>query len=178
MRVNMKIALTVLFLSGLVLSAIGCNRDANDENMPEIPTLPLVSNDGNVTDVNTMASVEGQKIFLKTSTGTLSMTLIDNAATRQLVALCSKGELTVKMQQYGGFEMVGSLPLSLPASDRQITTTVGDVMLYNGNQLVIFLSSNSWSYTRLGKIDGGSVEEVKNFFGGDKAVVVLSLPKK
>ena len=26
-------------------------------------------------------------------------------------------------------------------------------MLYQGNQIVLFYGSNSWSYTRLGKID-------------------------
>ena len=32
-------------------------------------------------------------------------------------------------------------------------TTAGDIVLYNGNNIVMFYGSNSWSYTRIGKID-------------------------
>lgn len=57
------------------------------------------------------------------------------------------------MSDYSGFEKVGSLGTSLPASNSQTTTQAGDFVLYNGNQIVVFYGSNSWSYTRLGYID-------------------------
>ncbi|HIT59831.1 MAG TPA: hypothetical protein IAC33_01005 [Candidatus Fimousia stercorigallinarum] len=61
--------------------------------------------------------------------------------------------ITIRMSDYGGFEKVGSLGESLPTSDRQTTTEEGDIVLYSGNQIVIFYGANSWSYTRLGHVD-------------------------
>lgn len=77
-------------------------------------------------------------------------TLESNQAAQALVR---NGPLTLAMQDYAGFEKVGPLGASLPASDVQTTTQSGDIVLYNGNQIVIFYGSNSWSYTRLGHID-------------------------
>ena len=49
--------------------------------------------------------------------------------------------------------LVGALGTSLPTNNSQTTTQAGDIVLYQGNQIVLFYGSNSWSYTRLGKID-------------------------
>ena len=57
------------------------------------------------------------------------------------------------MSDYAGFEKVGALGTSLPTNNSQTTTQAGDIVLYQGNQIVLFYGSNSWSYTRLGKID-------------------------
>lgn len=80
-------------------------------------------------------------------------TLENNQAALALVDMMRNGPLTLAMQDYTGFEKVGPLGASLPASDVQTTTQSGDIVLYNGNQIVIFYGSNSWSYTRLGHID-------------------------
>ena len=48
-------------------------------------------------------------------------------------------------------------------------------MLYQGNQMVIFYGSNSWSYTRLGKIDGATVSNLRQFLGNGDIVLNLSL---
>lgn len=61
--------------------------------------------------------------------------------------------LTIEMEDYSGFEKVGSLGMKLPSNDRQMTTNPGDIVLYNGNQIVIFYGSNSWSYTKIGTIE-------------------------
>ena len=80
-------------------------------------------------------------------------TLESNQAAQALVDMMRNGPLTLAMQDYTGFEKVGPLGASLPVSDVQTTTQSGDIVLYNGNQIVIFYGSNSWSYTRLGHID-------------------------
>ena len=69
-------------------------------------------------------------------------------------ALKKLAPLTVKMSAYGGFEQVGNLGRTLPRNDTHINTKPGDIVLYSGNQIVIFHGSNSWAYTRLGKITG------------------------
>ena len=61
--------------------------------------------------------------------------------------------MTIALDDYGGFEKVGSLGRSLTASNSQTTTAAGDIVLYNSSNIVMFYGSNSWSYTRLGKID-------------------------
>ena len=77
----------------------------------------------------------------------------------------------------GGFEIWGALGFSLPTSDQQITAQPGDVILYNGSNICIFYGSNSWSYTRLGKIEGLSESELRSFLkaGESNISVTLSL---
>ncbi len=84
---------------------------------------------------------------------TFSATLEDNDAANALASMLEEGPLTLNLADYGGFEKVGSLGTGLPASDSQTITKSGDIVLYNGDQIVIFYGSNSWSYTRLGRID-------------------------
>ena len=79
--------------------------------------------------------------------------LEDNEAAREFAQMLP---ISVEMRDYGGFEKVGSLGKSLTSSDSQTTTVVGDIVLYNSDQIVIFYGSNSWSYTRLGHIDNFS----------------------
>ena len=88
-----------------------------------------------------------------------------------------KGNITVNASEYGGFEKVGDLGFSLPTSDQQITAQPGDVILYNGSNICIFYGSNSWSYTRLGKIEGLSESELRSFLkaGESNISVTLSL---
>lgn len=81
---------------------------------------------------------------------TFTAVLEDNAAAREFAEMLP---LTVEMREYGGFEKVGSLGKNLTSSDRQTTTTAGDIVLYNSNQIVMFYGSNSWSYTRLGRVE-------------------------
>ena len=81
--------------------------------------------------------------------------------------------LTVKMHQYGGFEQVGSLGKNLPRNDKRITASAGDIVLYSGNQIVIFYGSNTWEYTKLGRITGKSESELKSLL--DKSSVTLTI---
>ena len=70
-----------------------------------------------------------------------------------LLTMMQEKLITIQMTDYSGFEKVGALGTSLPTTNSQTTTQSGDIVLYQGNQIVIFYGSNSWSYTRLGKID-------------------------
>ena len=115
------------------------------------------------------------KVLLKVGENSMTATLTDNEATRELTKLLEQGDITVRMNDYGGFEKVGALPQSFPTSNTQITTEPGDIMLYQGNQIVIFYGSNSWSYTRLGKIDGATVSSLRQFLGNGNITMTLSL---
>lgn len=105
------------------------------------------------------------KIYLTVGEKTVSATLAGNAATQELMTLLQNGPVTIQMHDYGGFEKVGELPKSFTTSDTHISTVPGDIMLYQGNNMVIFYGTNSWSYTSLGKIDNATAETVKQFLG-------------
>ena len=127
-----------------------------------------------VTMISFMASSQ-TKVLLKVGGNSLTATLTDNEATRELTKLLEQGDITIRMSDYGGFEKVGALPQSFPTSNTQITTVPGDIMLYQGNQMVIFYGSNSWSYTRLGKIDGATASNLRQFLGNGNITLTLSL---
>ena len=127
-----------------------------------------------LTMISFMASSQ-TKVLLKVGGSTMTATLTNNEATRELTKLLGQGDVTIHMSDYGGFEKVGALPQSLPTSNTQITTAPGDIMLYQGNQMVIFYGSNSWSYTPLGKIDGATVSNLRQFFGNGSITLTLSL---
>ena len=78
--------------------------------------------------------------------------LEENDAVSALIEMMEEGPVTLEMDDYSGFEKVGPLGTSLPASNSQTTTQAGDIVLYQGNQIVMFYGSNSWSYTRIGHI--------------------------
>lgn len=93
------------------------------------------------------------KMNVQVGDSTFTATLASNAAVDSFVQMMKSAPVVLQMSDYSGFEKVGSLGTSLPTSNSQTTTQAGDIVLYNGNQIVIFYGSNSWSYTRLGKID-------------------------
>ena len=90
----------------------------------------------------------------------------DNDSVRALEELAGAEGLTVALSGYGGFEQVGSLGTRLPRSDVQTVTGPGDIVLYSGNSIVLFYGSNSWAYTRLGKIQGLDESELRQLLGG------------
>ena len=83
-----------------------------------------------------------QKLYITIDGKTLSVELVDNVATQTLVAVLQEGDITYEAHDYGGFEKVGALGRSLPTNDTQTTTQAGDVILYSGNQIVLFYGSN------------------------------------
>lgn len=99
----------------------------------------------------------------------------ENNAVEELFSLLENGAITVRTQRYGGFEQVGSLPQSITNDDKQMTTTAGDIVLYNGNSIVLFYGSNSWAYTKLGRIDGMSAEEIKKLLDVEELVITVAL---
>ena len=93
------------------------------------------------------------KMQIQVGDHTFTATLENNPATEALAEMMKAAPIEIQMRDYSGFEKVGLLGTSLPAEDRQTTTQAGDIVLYTGNQIVLFYGSNSWSYTRLGRID-------------------------
>lgn len=98
---------------------------------------------------------EDEPVKMKVTVGEtgFTATLADNEAVDALVEMMESGPVVLQMRDYASFEKVGPLGKSLPASNRQMTTQAGDIVLYQGDQIVMFYGTNSWSYTRIGHID-------------------------
>ena len=104
---------------------------------------------------------------------TFTATLENNTAVEELVEMMKERPVTINMDDYSGFEKVGSLGRNLTTSNRQTTTDAGDIVLYNGNNIVMFYGSNSWSYTRIGKID--DLTDWKKALGSGSITAVFTI---
>ena len=126
---------------------------------------------------NSMGETLVEKLYVTIGEVTHSVTLEDNVATRSMVAALRTGDITYTAHDYGGFEKVGAPGQSFPSDDHRIGTSAGDLVLYEGDNVCIFYGSNSWSYTRIGKFDNLSADEVRRFVkaGQGKVTVTLSL---
>ena len=117
---------------------------------------------------------KAETMRLKIGETEVSVAWEDNESVDALKELARDG-LSIPMSMYGGFEQVGPIGKDLPREDRQTTTQAGDIVLYSGNQLVIFYGSNTWAYTRLGKIVDKSASELTELLGSGDAAVTLTM---
>ena len=97
----------------------------------------------------------------------------NNEAVTALKEMVNNNPLTINMSMYGGFEQVGALGANLPANDTRIVTEPGDIVLYSGNQMVVFYGSNTWSYTRLGKIKNKTETQLKELLSNGNVKITL-----
>ena len=98
----------------------------------------------------------------------------NNESVSALAELAANG-LTIQMSMYGGFEQVGSIGQRLPSQDKQTTTSSGDIVLYSSSQLVVFYGSNSWAYTRLGRITDKTPQEMRDLLGNGDVTITLTV---
>lgn len=128
---------------------------SNDEN-----------NEGKTMDSKLTFAVNGEDILVEWA---------DNESVEVLKKLAQNEPITIQMSKYGGFEQVGSIGASLPKNDIQTTTQSGDIMLYSGDQIVVFYGSNSWAYTRLGHIKDKTADEMTQLLGNGNVTITLSM---
>lgn len=123
------LSLCILVLSGLV----GCREKE-------------------ITDKST---IDDEKEYMKLYFNDTEIPVIweDNQTVQELMEEAGKGDIVVQMSMYSDNEQVGSLEKSYTKNDEQITTYSGDIVLYSGDEIVVFYGSNSWAYTRLGKMN-------------------------
>ncbi len=132
----------------------------------------------NETQAETLQTTSGMTINITIGGVTQTVTLADNAATQALVEKLQNGPVTLSLNTNGDFEIWGTLGFSLPTSNEYINGQPGDVVLYSGSNICIFYGYNSYSYTRLGRIEGLTASELKTFLKGGQSniAVTLSLP--
>ena len=116
---------------------------------------------------------EGSVLYITVGDQALTATFADNPSAEEFRALLDQGPVTVTMEDYGGFEKVGPLGATLTRSDERITTQPGDIILYQGDQITIYYYTNTWTFTRLARIDDPS--GLRELLGDGTVQVTFSL---
>ncbi len=134
------------------------NRNTEeDSNTEESVQISSESANGQTEDVPVQESFDREdaemRLNVQVGDQIFTATLEDNVAVDAFVSMMEEEPVVIQMSDYSGFEKVGFLGRELPSDNSQMTTQAGDIVLYNNNQIVVFYGSNSWSYTRIGKID-------------------------
>ena len=179
----MKKIISLLFATVFCFALAGCAPETPQTGGSDgTETIVGGTTEGENPPQTDGADENGEKavteMYLTVNGNKLKVTLAENAAVTALIELLNKGDIVYTADDYGGFEKVGSLGHTLPASDTQIKTEPGDIVLYNKNQIVVFYGNNSWSYTKIGKIEGYSVSELKTLLGAGKGEVKITLSLK
>ena len=178
-RVNVCV-LAFILISSALFSA--CGKDNNEE--ASVVYSELKADTSAEQDVVTSNIGDEQMANEELSKGIINISIDhvdqsveweDNESVEALENLIDeKGSMTIQMRMYGDFEQVGSLGADITSDDVQMTTGPGDIVLYNGNQIVIFYGSNTWAYTKLGKLKA-SQEELESMLANGDVEVFLSL---
>ena len=154
-----KICIVWLCLFLIFLS--GCSNSDESETQETL-----------VTEMKEKDNNEYFEMRLYISDTEVPVTWEDNDSVKAIMDMISEQSLTIQMSMYGGFEQVGELEQTIIRDDKQITTDPGDIVLYAGNNIVIFYGSNSWAYTRLGHINL-SDDQLKDLLGNEDVRITL-----
>ena len=148
-------------------------RDGMRQMMMLLAAMLFVSCSSEENEV--MAQTRQEKLSITIDGMTKTATMVDNAATQALVAKLQEASVNVMLNSSGGFEIWGALGFSLPTSNEQVNAQPGDIVLYNGSNICIFYGTNSWSYTRLGKIEGLSESDLRTFLKARESNISVML---
>ena len=176
--------LSLLLLPALLITGCGAGSSEAIDNSPIAPSLEASSHQETTEDSDMQAagstgsevppiSPKSETLSLRIGDTPVSVEWEKNDSVEALRKLTRESPLTISLSMYGGFEQVGSIGQSLPRDDVQTTTNAGDIVLYSGNQIVIFYGSNSWAYTRLGHITDQDAAGMKSLLGqGDVSITI------
>lgn len=178
-----KMNLSILFPCLLFLLS-ACTSAPVESSVPE--TNEVAQSNNSIVSSTTEPGTESipdpsapepssQQISLSVDGTVLEVTWEENESVDALLELLQSGDLVVSTERYGGFEQVGALPQRLPQHDVQITTEPGDIVLYTGDQIVLFYGSNTWAYTKLGHINGLTDAALSTLLGNDTAEISITL---
>ncbi len=172
----MKKLLVAFLALFMLLSFAGCADNVADTQPPDTEIAEEEKPNGTQPPIEDEKEITAMYIYINDNR--LEVTLAKNKAVTALIDILKQSDITYTADDYGGFEKVGSLGHSLPTENSQITTEAGDVILYSGNQIVLFYGSNSWSYTRLGKINGYSISELRTLLGAGNGRIQVRISLK
>ena len=126
-------------------------------------------------DVTLQTAEEEKQLTMKIGDTPVAVQWEENASVDALKTLVQDSPLTIQMSMYGGFEQVGSIGTTLPRSDVRITTNAGDIVLYSGNQMVVFYGSNTWAYTKLGHVSDKTAQEMTALLSNGNVTITIAM---
>lgn len=148
---QIKLLSFVILLTGM-LTAYNADSQQISETVSELQSVISESNTALSETAAEPAENKEENIMKITAGGTVfTAELADNSSAQALKELLADGPLTIEMSDYASMEKVGPIGTDLPRNDEQISTDAGDIILYQGNSLVIYYGTNSWNFTRIGK---------------------------
>lgn len=159
----------------MMVSFAGCGEAAQQQPSEDLPQQeqPEAPDEG-IISPDEPNEEEAMQITFTVNGRELTASLAETQAAETLYEMLAEGGITLHLRDYGGWEKVGELGFSLPTSNQQMTAQPCDFVLYQGSQFVLFYGSNSWSYTRLGRIEDVSAAELKGILGSGNVTVTLS----
>ena len=113
-------------------------------------------------------------IYIRVGDASVSAVLEDNPSAKAFYQLLKQGNIKIDMKDYGSFEKVGPLGTKIVQSDEKITTVPGDIILYQGDKVTVYYAPNTYTFTKLGHINGATAENTKAFLGDGDPVVEFS----
>lgn len=153
----------------------GIDNIAEMSGSVQISAETSENTDGNKQTPETNTDMEENVMKITVGDTTFTATLADNSSAEALKEMLMEGPLTIDMSDYGNMEKVGPIGKNLPENNEQITTEAGDIILYLGNSLVIYYDTNTWNFTRLGKINDVTQAELKEALGNGDVIVTFSI---
>lgn len=159
MHIAVKLKKSVLFVAcigGILLFEACSTEDEQSGGVQAASSSGVQKAEEDATDGQQEEAAQEEmemKINVQIGTEDFTATLENNETAAAFAGMMREGPVVIQMSDYSGFEKVGALGMDLPVDDYQITAQCGDIVLYNGNRIVLFYGSNSWSYTRVGRID-------------------------
>ena len=159
------------------LENVGVEKTVKSVLAEDIETYHTEESDNQTAESNDSSdetSIGEATMIMKIGDTKVNVEWEDNQAVEALRDMAKDGDITIQMSMYGGFEQVGSIGQSLPRDDKQTTTSSGDIVLYSGNQMVVFYGSNSWSYTRLGHISDKDEAEMADLLSNGDVTITIS----
>ena len=178
-KIIVPIVLAIVFIVLTIIFLMPKNDKKEISNNTEIINSNKVQNNeiSNNTIADNKVDDSMNMVYIKVNNKVLDIELEENSATKELKERLKNGDIVLNAHDYGGFEKVGNLEFSLPREDTNITTSAGDIVLYQGNQISLFYNSNSWSYTKLGKIQNVSSSELKSILGNGDVAITITLSR-
>ena len=159
----MKKIISILLISLLALGLMACGDTSQNKRVDENPAVEESNKSTEETNMKLLINEKEIPVIWE-----------NNDSVTEIMEEASKGDITVSMSMYSDNEQVGSLGKSYTRNDKQTTTHNGDIVLYSGSNNVLFYGSNSWAYTRLGKMDLSEAEVTELLSNGAVSVRLTS----
>ncbi len=183
----MKSVLTLAATIVLLLSMTSCSQP--DVSVSETTTIvasesttsfssgldTTIEESAEDTTIQTESSEKETEMVLRINDQVIQVEWENNESVEALKDLVRSGTITLEMTMYGGFEQYGSLGVTLPSNDEQLTTSPGDIVLYTSDKICIYYGVNTWAFTRLGKIQNMSEEDLTSLLGSSDVTVTISI---